>query len=118
MLRLAQWSASLWLGGSGHWGGHHRWMTLGMGVVASLPSTLGMVTGVVVVIVGHVKDVGDVGGCVVAIDTGGGGREGRLSSSLLVAMSMTWGMWVVASLPSMLGVVARRGGHHCWWPHQ
>jgi len=71
--------------------------------------------GVVVVVVSHVDDVRDVGGRIVAVDAGGGGREGRSSLSLLVAMSTTWGMWVVTLSLLMLGMVVRRGGRHCWW---
>jgi len=94
-------------------------MGMGMGVIASSPSMLGMVTGVVIVVGGHVNDTGDVGGRIVAGDhhrrrtmlgmmAGGAGGE-------MVVVASSWS-WLVPSLGAvvvtlvMATVVADGGG--------
>ena len=80
-------------------GGHWMMVGMGMGVIASSPSMLGMVMGVVIVIVivgGHIDDTGDVGGRVITGD--------RHRHWTMLGMG-AWGVLVV------------RWWSHCrWWP--
>ena len=92
---------------------------MGMGVIASSPLTLGMVTGVVVIVVvgGHVNDAGDVGGRIVTSLLGMG-----VWGALVVRWSWSWSVsslgaivvvLVMAAATAVVVVIADGGGWYC-----